>query len=269
MLPSRAVGSGHCPRKNPMHLIRCDSPASTSSANPTRINSLTGQRISPPEFDDCSPLRYESMNTGHDRTMIRMHAGSRKNTTPKISIQICLVARQPRGQNVHPHVLVLQQRVARGQQEHRAERCTTAVPARRSNCYETPAHHGVAGADQTTSKVTHVTARPTRKVQRVLCRAIRRVMPACIPRYEYVGMETGSMARRARAPRWRGLALEPHQQREQAMPMTASTVRPRTRARRRRCPLRAHDHVAQPGQRRTKNEGYTNPTRRMTVKTPT
>ncbi|CPK76898.1 Uncharacterised protein [Bordetella pertussis] len=51
---------------------------------------MTGQRINPPEFDDCSPLRYESMNTGHDRTMIRVHAGSRKNTTPKISIQICL-----------------------------------------------------------------------------------------------------------------------------------------------------------------------------------
>src|SRR5690606_3111650 len=51
---SLAVGSGQSPRRKPMHLIRCEMPARMSSRKPTGINSLTGQRTSPPVFDDCS-----------------------------------------------------------------------------------------------------------------------------------------------------------------------------------------------------------------------
>src|SRR5690606_828216 len=86
-LPSaRASGSGPCPRRYATHLIRREMPASTSSANPTGIINLTGQRTRPPEFDDCSFEMYESMNMGHDKYIMRMAIGSRKNSTPKISM---------------------------------------------------------------------------------------------------------------------------------------------------------------------------------------
>src|SRR5690606_35621380 len=67
-----------------------ETPAATSSANPTGISSLTGQRTSPPEFDDCSLVKYESTNIGQDSQRMSRQAGSRKNTTPMISIQTCV-----------------------------------------------------------------------------------------------------------------------------------------------------------------------------------
>jgi len=56
---------------------------------PSGTSSRTGQRISPPALLDISPLTHALTNTGQDSHMMRIDIGSRKNTVPKMSIQIC------------------------------------------------------------------------------------------------------------------------------------------------------------------------------------
>ncbi|KAG1250254.1 hypothetical protein G6F68_012901 [Rhizopus microsporus] len=57
-------------------------------------------------------------------------------------------ARQPRRDDVHAHVVVLQERVARRQQEHRAEHVPLHFQPGVGAEVEELAHDGVAGADQ-------------------------------------------------------------------------------------------------------------------------
>ena len=51
--------------------------------------SRAGQMMSPPALVDTSWRSYASTNTGHDSYMIRIAIGNRKNSVPRMSIQVC------------------------------------------------------------------------------------------------------------------------------------------------------------------------------------
>ncbi len=64
-------------------------PCSDSRKKPTGTSSRAGQMTSPPALLDISLMFHERMNTTHDRYMITIAIGSRKNTVPNTSIQVC------------------------------------------------------------------------------------------------------------------------------------------------------------------------------------
>ena len=131
-----------------MRLMISEMPCSASSRKPTGISSLTGQRSSPPAL-----LEYfvEPVGIDEDRPRQR-HDDDRHRQQKEDAADHVDPGAQARRQlpedDVDPDMLVVQQRVAGGQQEHRREQVPLQLePGVRADV-EQVARHRIAGADQ-------------------------------------------------------------------------------------------------------------------------
>ena len=125
-----------------------DTPCSTSSRKPTGISSLTGQRSSPP-----ASLEYSLRTIGFDEHRPRQdhdddrHRQQEEDAADQVDPG-AHARRQMAEDHVDPDMLVVQQRVAGGQQEHRREQVPLQFePGVRAEV-EQIARHRIAGADQ-------------------------------------------------------------------------------------------------------------------------
>ncbi len=92
--------------------------------------------------------RWDSVKTGQDSARISTQAGSRKNSTPKISIPICLRRDRREDRMSTRTCSFFSSVVARGQQEHRAEHIPLQLQPRVRTGVQDLAHDRVARADQ-------------------------------------------------------------------------------------------------------------------------
>src|SRR6185369_15259040 len=91
LLPSGlCVGSGMRPRRNATRLMSSEIAWMPRRAKPSGSSANTGQRISPPAFDEYSFITYDRIASGIDRWMTTYTRGSTKPARPMMSIQICV-----------------------------------------------------------------------------------------------------------------------------------------------------------------------------------
>ncbi len=136
------------PSRNAIRLMISETPCNASSRNPTGISSLTGQRSSPPASLEYSWSRYEfdkdRPRQGHDDDR---HRQQKENAADQVDPG-AHTRRQMAEDDVDPDMLVVQERVSGGQQEHRREQVPLQFePGVRADV-EQIARHRVAGADQ-------------------------------------------------------------------------------------------------------------------------
>ena len=113
-------GSG--PRRKAMRLMSSEMPCSASSKKPTGISSLAGQRISPPALAEISPLRqaFDEDRPGQPHDDDR-HRQQEEDACRRCRSRPAARRDSVRGDDVDADVLVVQQRVAGAEQEHRRE----------------------------------------------------------------------------------------------------------------------------------------------------